>query len=156
MAHPHAALVTRFYEAFQRRDAAAMAECYHADVRFSDPAFPDLRGAQAAAMWAMLIARGTDLRLAFGDVTADDTRGAATWEAWYTFSATGRSVHNVIRATFEFREGRIVRHVDRFDFWRWARQALGPTGLLLGWTPFLRAKVRASAARALESWGAKG
>lgn len=106
-------------------------------------------------MWAMLIARGKDLRLAVTDVTADDARGSATWEAWYTFSASGRPVHNVIRAAFEFRDGRIVRHVDRFDFWRWARQALGPTGLLLGWTPFLRAKVRATAAGSLAAWMAR-
>lgn len=152
MPHPNATLINGFYEAFQRRDVAAMAGCYHADIRFSDEVFPDLRGPQASAMWAMLVARGKDLRLAFADVTADDARGAATWEAWYTFSGTGRPVHNVIRAEFAFRDGRIVRHVDRFDFWRWARQALGPAGLLLGWTPYLRAKVRATAARSLAAW----
>jgi len=152
MSHPNATLIRGFYEAFQRRDVAAMAGCYHADIRFSDEVFPDLRGEQASAMWAMLVARGKDLRLAFADVTADDARGAATWEAWYTFSGSGRAVHNVIRAEFAFRDGRIVRHVDRFDFWRWARQALGPAGLLLGWTPFLRAKVRATAARSLAAW----
>jgi ketosteroid isomerase-like protein len=152
MPHPHAALITRFYEAFQRKDPAAMATCYADDIHFSDEVFPDLRGAYVAAMWAMLIARGKDLRLTFADVTADDARGAATWEAWYTFSGSGRAVHNVIRAEFAFRDGRIVRHVDRFDLWRWARQALGPAGLLLGWTPFLRAKVRATAARSLAGW----
>ncbi len=152
MTHPNATLISGFYEAFQRRDVAAMAGCYHADIRFSDEVFPDLRGPQASAMWAMLVARGKDLRLAFADVTADDVRGEATWEAWYTFSGTGRPVHNVIRAEFAFRDGRIVRHVDRFDFWRWARQALGPAGLLLGWTPYLRAKVRATAARSLAAW----
>jgi hypothetical protein len=27
-----------------------------------------------------------------------DARGMASWEAWYTFSATGRRVHNKIDA----------------------------------------------------------
>lgn len=153
--HPHAALIARFYDAFQRRDAAGMAACYHPEVRFSDPAFPDLAGPRAAAMWAMLVARGRDLRLEVSGITADDITGRAHWEAHYTFSATARRVHNVIDAEFAFRDGLIVRHVDRFSFWRWARQALGPAGLLLGWTPFLRRKVQAQAARGLDAWMAR-
>ena len=39
--------------------------------------------------------------------------------ATYTFSATGRTVVNRIRARFDFRDGKIVRHVDSFDLWRW-------------------------------------
>ena len=142
----------RFYGAFQKRDAAAMAACYAPDVRFSDPVFTDLRGADAGAMWKMLCERGKDLRLEFRDVRADAAAGSAHWEAWYSFSATGRKVHNVIEATFEFRNGMIVRHTDRFDLYRWARQALGPAGLLLGWTPMLQNKVRAMAAKGLADY----
>ena len=146
------ATIRRFYEAFQRRDAATMAACYGPDVQFSDPVFPDLRGPQAGLMWKMLCERGKDLRLEFRDVRADDATGSAHWEAWYTFSATGRKVHNVIDASFEFRDGRIVRHADRFDLYRWSRQALGPAGLLLGWTPLLQNKVRAMAAKGLADY----
>ena len=149
-------LIRRFYSAFQQRDAATMAACYGPDVRFSDPVFTDLRGAQAGLMWKMLCERGKDLRIEFRDVRADATTGSAHWEAWYTFSATGRKVHNVIDATFEFRDGRIVSHTDRFDLYRWSRQALGPAGLLLGWTPMLRNKVRAMAAKGLADYEAKG
>lgn len=147
--HPNAELITRFYQAFQKRDAAAMAACYHRDIRFSDPAFPDLRGAQAGAMWKMLCARGKDLRLEFRDVRADDKSGSAHWEAWYSFSATGRQVHNIIDAEFEFRDGLIARHTDRFDFHRWAGQALGPAGKLLGGFGFLQTKVQKMAAKGL-------
>ena len=148
----NAATITRFYEAFQRRDAAAMAACYAPDVQFSDPVFPDLRGPQASLMWKMLCERGKDLRLEFRDVRADDATGSAHWEAWYTFSTTGRKVHNVIEASFAFRDGRIARHADRFDLYRWSRQALGPAGALLGWTPLLRNKVRAMAAKGLADY----
>lgn len=146
------ATLKRFYEAFQQRDAATMAACYAPDVQFSDPVFTDLRGAQAGLMWKMLCERGKDLRLEFSDVRADDTSGSAHWEAWYTFSATGRPVHNVIDATFAFRDGKIARHVDRFDLYRWSRQALGAPGLLLGWTPLLQNKVRAMAAKGLADY----
>lgn len=152
MTHPHAALIARFYEAFQRRDAAAMAACYHRDVHFTDEVFPDLRGPQAGAMWAMLCARGKDLRVEPSAITADDAQGRARWDAWYTFSGSGRPVHNIIQAEFGFRDGLIVRHVDRFDFQRWARQALGVSGLVLGGTRFMRRKVQTTAARSLAVW----
>jgi ketosteroid isomerase-like protein len=142
----------RFYEAFSRRDAAAMAACYAPDVWFSDPVFTDLRGPQAGLMWKMLCERGRDLKIEFRDVRADGATGSAHWEAWYTFSTTGRKVHNVIDASFEFRDGRIVKHTDRFDLYRWARQALGPAGVLLGWTPLLQNKVRAMAAKGLADY----
>ena len=38
--------------------------------------------------------------------------GRAHWEADYTFSSTGRKVHNVIDATFEFEGGLIRAHRD--------------------------------------------
>lgn len=145
----------RFYEAFSRRDAATMAGCYAADVQFSDPVFTDLRGAQAGLMWKMLCERGKDLRIEFRDLQADDSVGRAHWEAWYTFSATGRKVHNVIDASFTFRDGKIAKHTDRFDLYRWARQALGAPGILLGWTPMLQGKVRAMAAKGLADYQAR-
>jgi ketosteroid isomerase-like protein len=150
--HPHSGLITRFYEAFSRRDAEGMVACYHQDIEFSDPVFPDLQGDRARAMWQMLCERGKDLRIEFTQVDADDRQGQAHWEAWYTFSATGRRVHNRIDARFDFRDGRILRHEDLFSFWRWARQALGPVGIALGWTPLVKDKVRRQAAANLERY----
>src|SRR5687768_11981260 len=145
-----------FYEAFQRRDGAAMAACYHPDVRFSDPVFPDLRGERAGAMWRMLCARAADLTIEVSGVSFADGVGRAHWEPRYTFSATGRPVHNVIDATFRFADdGRIVEHTDVFDFWRWSRQALGWKGWALGWTPIVRNAVRAQAAKGLDGFLAK-
>jgi ketosteroid isomerase-like protein len=150
-AHPNARLIENFYAAFARRDAAAMAAAYAPDARFSDPVF-DLAGAQVGAMWAMLCERGKDLKVAWRDVRADDTSGAAHWEADYTFSGTGRPVHNVIDAAFTFRDGRIATHKDSFDLWRWSRMALGAKGLLLGWTPLVRNGIRAQGKRGLDAW----
>lgn len=153
--HANEEVIRRFYSAFQQRDAAGMNACYAPDVRFSDPVFTDLRGDAARAMWTMLCERGKDLKIEFRDVKADGASGSAHWEAWYSFSATGRPVHNVIDATFEFRDGKISRHSDRFDLHRWAGQALGAAGKLLGWTPLLQNKVRAMAAKSLEDYRRK-
>jgi ketosteroid isomerase-like protein len=153
--HPHAQLVDTFYAAFSRRDAETMAACYHPDVRFSDPVFPDLRGAHAGNMWRMLCERAPTLKVEYSKVSADDKAGTAHWEAHYDFTATGRKVHNIIDAAFEFRDGKIVRHVDTFDFWRWAGMALGAKGKLLGWTPIVRNAVRKQAAKGLDVYEAK-
>ncbi|MGH2729386.1 MAG: nuclear transport factor 2 family protein [Actinomycetota bacterium] len=150
--HPHEALIERFYSAFQRRDAEAMVACYHPDIEFSDDVFGRLKGAEARAMWRMLCARGKDLRVEYRDITANDNSGSAHWEATYTFSGSGRSVHNVIEARFEFSDGLISRHHDRFDFARWAGQALGLPGKLLGRTSFFRNAVRRKTRTALDEF----
>lgn len=150
----HTDLLERFYSAFARRDPATMAQCYAADATFSDPVFPALRGAEVAGMWRMLCERGTDLRIEFRDIEAGAESGSARWEAWYSYGPSRRAVHNSVVASFRFENGLIVSHVDDFSLTRWARQALGPTGVLLGWAePFreaIRARARQSLSRYLE------
>jgi hypothetical protein len=154
MPHPHEDLIARFYDAFERRDPDGMAACYHADIYFQDEVF-DLHGARAGAMWHMLCSRGKDLELEVSDIEADEESGSARWVAAYTFSQTKRAVRNDIRATFIFEDGLIRTHRDRFDFRAWSQQALGAAGTLLGWTPWLRQKVRAQAAKGLDVYIAR-
>src|SRR5947209_7331842 len=151
MAHPNDALIQRFYEALARHDGDSMAACYAPGARFSDPVFTDLRGEQPGAMWRMLTGRAADLEVKLAGHEADDERGSAQWLADYTFR-TGRKVHNHIRAEFRFQEGLISEHRDSFSFYAWARQALGPVGLALGWTPIVRAKVQREARAGLDAF----
>ncbi|WP_194791427.1 nuclear transport factor 2 family protein [Pseudomonas sp. UFMG81] len=152
MSDANSALITRFYEAFQRLDAEAMVACYSADIVFSDPVFGTLRGQDAGDMWRMLTTRAKDFTLSFDNVRSDADSGAAHWVATYLFSQTGRIVINDIQARFVIRDGLICQHDDRFDLWRWARQALGMPGLLLGWSPMLQNKVRQQAFKGLRAF----
>lgn len=145
-------VVRDFYEAFARKDGEGMAAAYGDDVRFSDPVFPDLRGERARAMWRMLCSRSKDLQVSYLIVDANEDEALVRWDAWYTFSKTGRPVHNVVHSVLKLRENRIVQHEDEFDFWRWSRQALGAPGWALGWTPWLRKKIRAEAGIALDAF----
>ena len=154
--HPHEALVREFYARFAARDPEGMARCYHAEIFFSDPVFPSLRGAEAGDMWRMLLARAADLAVTLDEASGDAGGAEARWTARYTFTRTGRPVVNRVRGLFAFRDGLIVRHHDSFPFWRWASQALGPAGAALGWTPMIRWKVRKDAARALEKFRPHG
>ena len=155
--HPNARLIEDFYAAFARHDAVAMGACYANDVAFSDPVFPDLHGDAARGMWRMLCARGGEvgLRIEASGISADENAGRAHWEAWYSFSVTGRSVHNVIDAAFTFRDGRIATHKDTFDLWRWCGMALGPAGKLLGWFPPLQNTIRKRAGGDLKKFLAR-
>jgi ketosteroid isomerase-like protein len=155
MAHPNQDLIDRFYAAFAERDGATMAACYAPGASFSDPVFPGLVGTEPGAMWRMLTERASDLRLELVERAADDETGSAHWLASYTFTQTGRPVENDVRASFRFSDGLIAEHRDSFDFHRWARQALGPVGLLLGWTPLLRASVRRRARKGLDEYLAR-
>ena len=151
MAHPNEGLIERFYEAFARLDGDSMAACYAPDARFSDPVFTDLKGEEPGAMWRMLVGRARDLEVRLSEYEATDDRGTAHWLADYTFS-TGRRVHNDVRAAFRFEHGLITDHRDSFSFYAWARQALGPVGLALGWTPVIQAKVRRQARAGLDEY----
>ncbi len=147
--NPNEKLLETFYTSFQKLDAKAMVGCYHPDIRFSDPVFPNLSASEAGPMWRMLCSQAKTLEVTFADVRANEQTGKAHWEAQYDFSATGRPVHNKIDAEFEFQDGKIIKHTDTFDFWKWSSQALGPAGLLLGWTPLLRRKVQKQAGERL-------
>ncbi len=156
MSATHKELIERFYRAFDEGDGDAMAACYAPDVNFSDPVFTDLHGARAGAMWRMLTDAPGDLDIELLSRDADDTHGSARWKARYTFTETGRPVVNDINARFWFRDGLILEHRDEFSFHAWARQALGPVGLALGWTPLLRSAVRRKAASRLEEYTTSG
>lgn len=153
--HPNEELITTFYTAFQNLDYKAMGECYHAEATFSDTAFTNLNYEQTLAMWTMLCTRAKNFHLLFTGVQANDTSGKAHWEPTYTFTSTGRLVHNIIDAEFTFKDGKILNHRDTFEFYRWSRQALGTAGLLLGWTPFLENKVKSEAMKSLAIFMAK-
>lgn len=145
-------LVTRFYTAFQKRDATAMNSCYADDVIFNDPVFGVLQGEDAKAMWKMLCEKARDFTLEFSDVDCDEEYGTCKWIAKYTFSKTGRKVVNKVKAHMRFREGQIIEHTDEFNFYDWAKQALGLPGFLLGWSSYIKGKVRRQALSGLEKY----
>jgi ketosteroid isomerase-like protein len=130
----NAELIRKLYEALNRHDGEAMAQLYDPNGRFHDPAFGELTGAEAGDMWRMLTGRSEDLKVELAEHEANGDAGTAHWIATYTFRG-GRHVVNDVHAKFRFRDGKIAEHDDSFSFWGWARQALGPAGLVLGLPP---------------------
>ncbi len=145
-------IIHEFYRAFQKKDAETMLRFYAPEVRFEDPAFGVLKEPYVSAMWKMLCASATDLKIDFKILSTDENSGEAYWEASYTFKATGRKVLNKIHAHFIFKDGLIIEHKDSFDLYKWAKQAIGWKGFLLGFTPFFKNKLNIQTGKMLDKF----
>jgi ketosteroid isomerase-like protein len=146
-------IVQRFYTAFQQLDYNTMRDCYSDDPIFNDAVFGILEGEQVGAMWEMLCKNARDFSLEFSNIKLlDDEYTTCNWTARYTFSKTGRKVVNRIKAHMRIQDGKITEHTDEFDIWKWSRQALGLPGLLLGWSGFMKGRIRQNARKNLEKF----
>lgn len=127
-----------------------MNSCYSEDIVFNDPAFGLLRGDEARCMWEMLCKNAKDFSLTFSNIQMlDEEYATCNWVARYTFSKTGRKVVNDIKAHMKLKDGKIIEHSDAFKLSKWAAQALGFKGALLGWTGFMKRKIQKNARKNL-------
>jgi ketosteroid isomerase-like protein len=145
-------LIDTFYNAFQSKDYETMQKCYSDDATFNDPVFKNLDATETRAMWEMFCKNGKELEITYKNIISEGEIGLAEWTATYVFSKTGRKVTNHIRAEFTILDGKIISHTDSFNLYKWSAQALGLPGLLLGWTPIIRNKIRATAQQSLKAF----
>ena len=146
----NAEVISKFYTAFQQLDYQTMNSCYSDDIVFNDPAFGLLRGDEAKSMWEMLCKNAKNFSLTFSNIQLlDEEYATCNWVATYTFSKTGRKVVNNIKAFMRLKDGKIIEHSDGFKLSKWAAQALGLPGVLLGWTGFMKRKIQKNARKNL-------
>jgi hypothetical protein len=151
--HPNAALIEQFYSCFSKSDFEGMKKCLHPDIRFKDLGF-QLHGKEVGAMWHMICDNG--IKITYDSIKANDSEGSAHWACDYLFhqkeGSRGSPVHNVVYASFTFQNGLIRHHEDSCDYKKWVRQALGWTGFLVGWLPFMPAVIRAKAREKIDNF----
>ena len=138
-------VLTRFYDALSRRDGETMASLYSPDASFEDEIYR-LRGEDVGKMWRGLMSRAKTLTVSYTIAKAGAGDGTVEWTARYEYPGGGPVV-NVILSELELAGGKIVRQRDRFDFPRWAAQALGTKGKLLGRFEWFRRVVSREAAK---------
>ena len=143
-------LIQTFYDAFARLDYTTMQSCYTADPIFNDPVFGILQGREVGSMWEMLCKNAKNFSLHVGKIEVDGEYGTCDWTASYTFSKTGKRVVNKVKAHIRIENGKITEHTDEFDIYKWSRQALGLPGILLGWSGYLKNKIRYDAKKKLQ------
>lgn len=154
--NPNESTIADFYNAFSQGDAKKMASYCHSEIQFRDPIFGLLKGNDVSKMWEMLLSKSKgNMKLEVSNISADDFSGTARWIATYNFSQTNRTVVNNVLAEFLFKDGLIIKHTDSFDVWKWAKQAFGLKGFLIGWTGFFQRKVNEQALLSLEKYQQK-
>ena len=143
-------VIKKFYDAFKNLDAATMNSCYREDVVFYDPVFGILRGVEVKCMWEMLCSSAKNFSLTFGNIL-DLEEGYTTcdWVATYTFSATGKTIVNKIRANMLIEDGKIIEHSDTFSVHNWMKQAFGIWGILFGWSSLFQNRIKNKARKSL-------
>jgi len=151
--HDNKIIIQQFYTAFQQRNAAGMNACYSDDIVFSDPVFMLLREDEVRSMWEMLCKNAKDFSLTFSDIELlDEEYATCKWQAKYTFSKTGRKVTNNVKAYMRIIDGKITEHSDAFRLSTWLSQAFGITGILFGWTGFMKRAVQKTARKNLQAY----
>ena len=145
-------VIKTFYTAFAKLDYTTMQNCYDDEAVFNDPVFGILHGKQIGSMWKMLCTGARDFSLEFDKPEAGEEYGTCCWTAKYTFSKTGRSVINNVKAHMRFSNAKIIEHTDEFDLYKWSRQAFGVQGWLLGWSGFMKNKIRYQALTKLQNF----
>lgn len=77
--------------------------------------------------------------MSYGEMCTDDSTGRCHWTADYVFKDAGRRVFNDIQASFRFRDGLVVDHLDKCNAKQWAKQTHGfPMSVVVGSCDTLR------------------
>jgi SnoaL-like domain len=138
--------IRKFYADLEQGRAEACIEQLSAEATFEDPIFGKVAAGEVPSLIRFLCANPSPgRRFEVHEVQIHDhERATLRWTAHYIFPTTGRAVANQIETPMSFRDNRIASYADRFDLWRWMGMALGPVGVLFGWTPILQEKVRST------------
>jgi hypothetical protein len=132
-----------------------MQDCYADTIVFKDPVFGELKGDRAKKMWEMLLCNNKDIQIYVSDIYVGENTGSAKWKASYKFGKKKRKISNKVTANFELEDNKITQHIDEFDFYKWAKQALGLKGLLFGWSNYFQKKTQKEVNELLDDYIAK-
>jgi hypothetical protein len=144
--HPNEEVIKKFYESFKVWNFHTMKSCYAPEAEFEDVAFK-LKGADNVdVMWEMLCTRKDKIEVRVSNIHADEKTGTADWEADYLYPdgneepdrSKQKPIANKIKATFEFSDGKIIKHHDSCEVAKLAEMLFpGLLGVIVSRIPFL-------------------
>ncbi len=140
--------VNTFFRAYAKADPVLIGQCLHQQISFSDPLFPDLRGARALLRWHWLLRQTQDLSVQHQVIFADDRK--AQLKVNVSYSWHGRQVNLPVLTTLTIWDDLIVRHVDEYSYYEYAKQAQGLAGRVLGALPMAQSAVQRRALQAVD------
>ncbi|HJS01067.1 MAG TPA: nuclear transport factor 2 family protein [Flavobacterium sp.] len=145
--------IHQLYTSLATGNISNIEACYASKVKFHDPIFGTLLDYEVPKMWKMLTKKSKgNLEIEYSILKCNDFKASVKWTAKYTFGKKNRKVINNIKSEFHFKDGLIIKQDDDFDIWAWSKQALGLSGILLGWTGYLQRKIQLQAINSLKNY----
>lgn len=145
-----AQIVKEFYKALSKGDYQKVNSLYHDDAKYRDEIF-DLRGKEINALWYTATRPEMNLIAHCKSLKVDGDRVTTDWNISYTIDTLNRKVELDETGVFQFQDGKIINHKDSYDFWSWCAQSLGFIGKALGWSQWLKNRVRNQAKKSVLS-----
>jgi len=144
-------VITGLYNAYKERNPELMASFYTEDASFKDEIFGEVTGQEIPKVWEVVHSTTSNFYLYFHIVNVNKNLATVNSQLSYTFKHTGRKIDISITSIFRFENGKIRHQVDEYSLWKWASQAFGVSGFLLGWNPKFKNKIRQSAQNTIAS-----
>jgi limonene-1,2-epoxide hydrolase len=118
-----------FYAAFAQRDTGSMRSFYAPGVRFHDPLFGLLTGAdEVMTMWTSIMPKANPFQITPTPAGTPTLRSDGAWEVHVVWDAVyglgSARIHNHSNSTLVIADGHIIEHRDVWDLDRWTAQAL--------------------------------
>lgn len=138
-----------FFRSLKSKNFIQLADCYAKNATFTNPVYISLNKTLTVAMFNMYIRNAENLRLDFKNITADHHSGSAEWLITYTTAKKNKVVIKYLKSHFTFKNEKIVKQVDDFNFYNYIRQIKGATGFMFGWARLYKTSVQNSAMKEL-------
>lgn len=114
---------------------------YHPKAEYMDELF-SLKYREILALWYSCMLPEMKLEVKVKSIEQFKDVVVTKWTISYTISSINRRITLDEIGRFEFEDGLIIRHTDKYSFHSWCTQALGVAGMLASWSKWLRSKVR--------------
>jgi len=140
--------VKEFYEALSRNDYEALIRLYHPDATYTDELF-SFKGKEIHALWYAATRPAMKLEVECLAIEEVNDRVQTKWKMGYTLDVINSRIELEEIGIFVFEGEKIMEHSDEYNFREWCTQAFGIIGTLLGWSSWLRNRVRKQARKSV-------
>lgn len=137
-----------FFRDIKRGSSEKVVAAYLPDAVLDNPVIGHVAGDDIRHLWTTFLHRTREHRLEFTLTSVVGTKVLVDWTTQHEFFETGRPIALSGTSELTFADGHIKLHRDTFDWRKWLRQALGPSGLILSYLPGAKAFLRSETRRA--------
>lgn len=144
----HIEVIKKFFTSLQEKKGDVLLSCYAPDAVFSDPLHGLLDAEMLFKKWHLFLEQAQELELTYGPITVlDDEYFTSDWAMSYAKSPMGKKLKVKLKGKsfFRLKDLQIIEHSDAYRFSTLIAQTHGWKGYWLGWTGYMKRKVKLEA-----------